>query len=120
MKRFLLALVLLVVGSVNAFGQATGASKFVWDQTAPSLSEANSYTYKYYADGSATAVAFAGVTCTGSASPYTCEVAIPAFTPGTHTIQLTASNVAGESTKSAVFTFTFVVVPGAPANIRIQ
>lgn len=121
MKTIIVALVLLLMPSA-IFAQSTGVpgQKFAWDQAAPDLATAQALTYKHYDDGSATGVAFAGVTCSGTVSPFQCEVLIPAFTPGTHTTTLTAGNVAGESAKSAPFSFTFVVTPGVPANIRIK
>ncbi len=121
MKRFALVFVLLLLPAV-LLAQTTGVpgQKFAWDQAAPDLASAQSYTYKHYDDGATTGVAFATVTCTGTVSPFQCEVPIPAFTPGSHTTAFTATNVAGESAKSAVFTFTFVVTPGVPANIHIK
>lgn len=99
---------------------AIPGQKFEWGQPAPTLADASGYTYKYYPDGATTGVTFTGVTCAGSAAPFTCEVLIPAFTPGNHSITITASNVAGESPKSAPFAFTFVVTPAAPVSIRIK
>ena len=118
-KTILILTISLVPVSLLA-QQATGNNKFGWDQPAPQLTDAQGYTYKYYPDGSGTAQTFTGVTCTGAASPFQCVVQIPAFTPGNHTIQLSATNIAGESPKSSPFAFVFVVTPGAPTNIRIQ
>ena len=103
----------------GVFTQAVNTSRLAWDQDAPTLEDAQSYTYKYYPDSSTTGIILKEVTCTGTATPFQCSVPFPAFTPGKHTIQLSASNIAGEGTKSSVFSFTFVVVPSAPANIRI-
>jgi len=105
-----------------AFVLQTGVpgSFFAWDQAAPDLATAQSYTYKHYDDGATTGVAFPSVTCSGTASPFTCQALIPAYTPGTHTITITASDEAGEGAPSALFTFKFVAVPQAPANIRIK
>lgn len=122
MKKILLALA-LAISSVVIIAQqppiGTATQKFAWDQDAPTLADAQAYTYKYYPDGSATGVTFAVVTCSGAATPFTCSAPIPAFTPGNHTITLTASNIAGESAKSNPFGFSFVVTPGVPNNIRI-
>jgi hypothetical protein len=98
---------------------ATPASRFAFDQVAPDLATANSYTYRYYADGATTGVALT-VTCTGTASPFLCTAPVPAFTPGSHSVTLTAGNTAGESPKSVPFSFTMVIIPAVPANIRIQ
>jgi hypothetical protein len=106
--------------ATSVFAQtATPGNKFGFDQAAPDLASAQGYTYKIYADGAATGVV-AAATCSGTAAPFACAVAIPAFTPGSHTVQLTATNAAGESAKSTAFTFTLVVVPTAPANLRVQ
>jgi hypothetical protein len=118
MKKLLLVLILILIPSLS-FSQATGTSKLLFDQSSPTLVEANSYTYKYYPDTAITGIILTPVICTGTTSPFTCSVSFPAFTPGTHTIQLTAGNTAGESVKSTSFSFTFVVIPGIPVNIRI-
>jgi hypothetical protein len=124
MKRLLIvALVLagvLAAGPAAAQAPVTGANKIGWDQAAPTLGEAQNYTYKYFADNATTGITLASVTCAGTASPYQCEVPFPAFTPGNHTITLTAGNLAGESVKSAPLSFAFVVTPGAPVNLRIK
>ena len=99
---------------------ATPGNNLAFDQAAPSLTEAQAYTYQLYADGSSGFIGLTNVVCAGTASPFQCTVQFPAFTPGAHTLQLTASNAAGESAKSAVFSFTFVVQPAAPTNLRIQ
>lgn len=117
--RVCLVLALVLLPILLAAQTATPSSKFVLDQVAPDLVTANSYTFKIYVDGSATGVGFP-VTCTGTASPFTCAGSVPAFTPGTHSVTFTASNVAGESAKSAPFSFSMVIVPSAPANIRLQ
>lgn len=120
MNRIFLIIALLLAPVLTSAQSATSANKFAFDQAAPTLADANAYTYKYYTDGSTTANTFTGVTCTGAASPFVCVTNIPAFTPGNHSITMTASNIAGESAKSAPFAFTFVVTPVTPANIRIQ
>lgn len=116
MKKIFLILFLSIT-SIALGAQAGASSKLVWDQTATDLATANALSYKYY-EGTI-AVALSNVICTGTVSPFVCSVAYPAFTPGGHTIQLTATNSAGESPKSPVFAFTFVVIPAAPANVRI-
>lgn len=118
MKRVFLTIILLLVPSF-VFSQAIPTSRLGWDQDAPTLADAQAYTYKYYADGSTTGVALTGVTCTGSASPFTCSAAFPAFTPGNHRITLAASNLAGESAKSNPLDFTFIVTPAVPTGLRI-
>lgn len=120
MRLLLMTLVALSLAAV-ASAQTTGtpSSKLLWDQAATDQATAQGYTYKFYADGATTGTALTGVTCAGTASPFICSVAFPAFTPGAHTVVVTASNVAGESSKSVSLSFTFVVIPATPANLRI-
>lgn len=116
-------LILLLVFSASAFAQpqATPTSVFFFDQPAPDVATAQAYTYKLYADGSTTGQTLTGVVCAAGATSavQVCRVPIPAFQPGQHSITLSATNAAGESPKSAAFTFTLVAVPGTPGNIRI-
>lgn len=121
MKRLIAVLILATASVVSAQQppQGSATQKFEWDQQAPTLADAQSYTYKYYPDGSNTGVVFTGVTCSGATSPFQCNAPIPAFTPGNHTITMTAANVAGESAKSSPFAFNFVVTPSVPTGIRI-
>lgn len=98
---------------------ATPSSKFVIDQLAPDLQTANSYTYKLYADGATTGTVIV-MTCTGLTSPFTCTTPIGPFTPGPHSVTVTASNVAGESGKATAVGFSLVVVPAIPLNLRIS
>lgn len=121
MRGRLLGIVLaLVIGlPALASAQATTTSRIEWDQAAVDLATAQAYTYRYYADGATTGTAFSGVTCSGTASPFVCRVNFPAFTPGSHSLTLTAANAAGESAQSAAISFTFVVIPAVPSNPRI-
>ena len=57
-------------------------------------------------------------TCAVVASVRSCELPFPALTPGAHTLTIIAWNIAGEAV-SAPFPVTVIVVPTAPANIRI-
>lgn len=98
---------------------ATTANKFIWDQDAPGLTDAQAYTYKYYIDNSPTGGSFNNVICSGTTAPFTCSVQVPSMSQGTHSMTLTAGNVAGESSKSSPFVFAFVGTPGTPGNIRI-
>lgn len=98
----------------------TPTSRLAWDQQAATVAEAQALTYRYFADGGTTGVSVTGVTCTGPTAPFVCQVPFPAFTPGAHTIRLTAGNTAGESALSAALSFVFVVIPTPPANLRIQ
>lgn len=114
--------------AVPIFAQtnAVPTSFLGWDQPGPYTGNPQTNTYRYYPDGATTGTVLAGVTCTlipNAVAPnplYSCRAGFPAFTPGAHTLTLTAANAAGESAKSAVFAFTFVVVPGSPVGLRIE
>jgi hypothetical protein len=123
MKRGLFV-VLFLLWTSAAFAQASAASKIMWDQTAADLTTAQSLLYKHYDDAIPAGVALTPVVCTAAppATPtlFPCSAPFPAFTPGTtHTIALTAGNLAGESLKSTPLSFTFIVIPSPPQNLRI-
>lgn len=99
---------------------ATAANKLAWDQIAQDLNSAQGYAYKYYADGSATGNQMTGVLCTGSVSPFQCEVQFPPFTQGNHSVRISATNAAGEGILSDPFAFSFVGLPSKPTNLHIK
>lgn len=123
MKKCVLVLI-FVLFAAPAFTQqapiATINSKLYWSQAAQDLATSQSYIYKYYPDGSATGNQLNAVTCTGTVSPFTCEVAFPLFNQGNHTLKLSAQNAAGEGDLSSPFAFSFVGKPSAPINIGIK
>ena len=119
MKRVLLTLILVLAIPSISWSQATTISRLAIDQGAPDLVTANSYTYKYYPDNAIAGIVLS-FTCTGTSSPFLCTTSFPAFTPGAHTLTVTASNIAGESPKSGILSFTFVIIPSVPTNLRIQ
>lgn len=120
MKKLCFVLLVLLAVPILVEAQAVPTSKFAWTQDAPTLADAQGYTYLYFPDGATTGIAFTGVTCTGATSPFACEVNIPAFTPGNHTVTLAARNVAGESAKTTPLSFVFVVTPATPQGFRIK
>jgi hypothetical protein len=120
MKRLLLVGILWLLWVTPVFAQAAAGKQLVWDQGNATAAEAQVFTYRMYADGAVTGTVLSGVTCAVVATVVTCQVPFPAFTPGAHTLQLSAENAAGEGPKSAAFSFTFVIVPSAPAALRIQ
>ena len=122
MRITIVALVACIAMAASVVAQTgVAGQKFAWDQAAPDLASAQGYTYKHYDDGgSGVAFVAAAVVCAGTVSPFQCETLIPAFTPGQHTLKLSATNISGESPLSTTFTFTFVVTPGAPANLHIK
>lgn len=120
MRRLLMVIGLLALASVaQAQGTATPTSRLAWDQAAGSLAEASGYAYEGVFDGNPAPVVLTGVSCGGATSPYQCAASFPALTPGPHTVQAAARSAAGASPLSAVFNFSFVALPSAPANLRI-
>jgi len=119
--RKILLLVCLIAVPVNAQSPvATPNSLLEWDQAALDVSTAQSYIYKYYLDGSLTGFVLSPINCVANGTLFNCSTKFPTISPGTHTLQLTAGNEAGESLKSSPFGFAFVTVPITPGNIRIR
>jgi hypothetical protein len=118
MRSFVLACVFMLVASF-ASAQVVSSSRLGWDQPNATAAEASSYTYKYYPDGATTGTVLTGITCSGTTT-VACSAVFPAFTPGAHTLTISATNSAGEGPKSAAFNFTFVVLPSAPVSLRVQ
>jgi hypothetical protein len=120
MRRMLFVLFALSLAGAASAQTPTGTptSKLLVDEGGSDLATVQGFTYAYYPDTATTPTPIV-MTCAGAASPFTCSSAFPAFTPGPHSLTVTAKNVAGESPKSPVLSFTFVLVPNAPQNIRI-
>lgn len=117
-RRFGCLIVCLALLGVGLGAQATPTSRLGWDQAAPSLSDAQGFTYKAYVDTSATGIPLTGVTCAGVASPFQCSGAIPTLSAGVHAIQITASTGGQESLKSNTLSFVFRAL-AAPVNLRL-
>ncbi len=121
--RLRLALILVLLLPVPSFAQAiiaTPTSKLAIDvntcQGCPAMdvATASGLTYRYYLDSAAAGVTLTGAVCAGTTT-ITCTFPIPAFTAGGHSVTVTATNVIGESPKSASVAFTMVrSAPGAP------
>lgn len=112
----ILVIILTILGiriEAQAPPSATINSILEWDQAGENI---QSYEYKYYLDGAVTGFVLNPVTCVNN----TCSTRFPTVSPGNHTLQLTAQNEAGESTKSSPFAFAFVVTPSSPSGIRIR
>lgn len=125
MKSLMCAIVFAIALLIPTTGwsqTANPAATLAFDQNAVSAAEATSFIYRYYPDGTplGIGIVLAVVTCSGATSPFLCLTPFPAFTPGAHTLAITAANVGGESLKSTVLAFTFVVIPSPPTNLRIQ
>jgi hypothetical protein len=99
---------------------ATANSILAWGMPGPDLASVQTYTYRYYPDASATGTILNAVTCSGTATPFQCQVAFPIFNQGNHTLKLSAANAAGEGVPSAPFAFSFVGKPGTPITITIK
>jgi hypothetical protein len=121
MKRLLLSVcfVLVFAGLASAQSQAGTSSSLQWDIAAADLATANALTFRHYDDAAMTGVVFTGVSCVGATSPFVCTVPFPAFTPGSHTVAVSAANAAGESPRTAPLAFTFLVIPATPTTLRI-
>ena len=120
-KRLLIVGLLTLIPTIaQAQNPVAGPkSSFVFNQAAPLLTDAQGYTYRYYLDNGG-ALTFVNVTCTGTATPWTCQVLVPSMTQGSHSITLTATSAAGESPQSVPFAFAFVAnPPTAPTSIRV-
>jgi hypothetical protein len=121
-KRILLATLLATGLTIIIQAQVPNVDandSFAWNQAANSLAEAQGYVYKYYLDGAGVGSTFAGVTCSGTASPFTCQARTPAFSNGNHSLTITAASAAGESAPSIPFGFVFGNPPTTPNNIRV-
>lgn len=123
MIRWLGCLVALVLCAAIWLGaQATPTSRLGWDQAAPSLAEAQGFTYKVYVDAGATGTLLTAVTCAGVTSPFQCSGAFPALSAGVHSLQITAGNVNNgvpqESLKSNTLSLVFRAL-AAPTNLRL-
>lgn len=124
LRTLLRTIALVLLANIASAQTASNTSRLSWEIIASSLIEVNLYTWKYYPNAAATGVVFpTPVTCAASttANEFTCSVAFPAFTPGPHTLNVTATDItAGEGPKSATpFSFTFSVIPGAVRNLRL-
>ena len=118
MRRLAIVIGILLMATAAAAQTATPSKSLAWDQPDATLTEALAYTYTHYDDAGLTGVALTGVTCV-TGVPVTCSAPFPAFTPGAHTVAITATNEAGESLPSTPLPFTFVIIPSAPVNLRI-
>lgn len=111
---------LAFVAAPAAQSQVFIASHLSWSEAGPDLTTVSGYTYQYFADGATQGTTLTSVTCSGTQSPFTCTVAIPAFTPGAHSLTLEAVDAAGASQASSAIAFTFVVAPATPTNLAIK
>jgi hypothetical protein len=92
----------------------TGRESIGWDQEAASLSEAHGLRYALYVDESA--VELSGVLCRSSmAQVFACQARLPALSPGSHRLQLTALRVNSNGAYSESGRSTAITVLVSPA-----
>jgi hypothetical protein len=124
MKRIVLVCILLLAATTLSVQPVhaqpvTTANHLAWDQPGPDLLTVQTYGWNLYADAATTGVVLAGPVISGTVSPFQVVAPFPAFAPGTHTVSVSAFDLSGESPKSNVISFQFVVIPLSPVNLRI-
>ena len=124
MRTLLAGLAVVLCTAVAEAQTPTGPTpRIAWSQDAVDLQEALSLRYRVYVDDVATGQ-LVSATCNAPSSPFTCQAAVPALTPGTHTLTLTAARVVSgsqeaESVRSAPLMIVVVVAPNAPQGLRL-
>jgi hypothetical protein len=113
----------VLLASIASAQDATGASRFQWDQDGTDLPTVQSYVVNHYSDGAAGLVLNA-VVCVVNAATFTCTAPIPAYTPGLHVVNITASVALSgggflESGHSNDVNFNMVATPATPRNFRL-
>ena len=99
----LAAIVMMVVGAcaaVSAQQNITGLESLLWLQDTPDLLTARSYRYLLVVDQNAP-VELAGVTCTGTETPFTCRTPLPPLRPWQHTLSLIAAENTGSGARTS-------------------
>ena len=129
--RTVLALVVSLLVCLPAYAQTPipiiGTELIAWDQRAPDLASAQAYSYSPLIDTAtppATLVPFAGVTCVGTASPFTCRVRLPALTTGVHQLRVVTYMTVGSSVlqaaPSAAVGVLMTAAPLAAERVRLE
>jgi len=83
-----------------------GGERLGWSQAAGSLEEARAYRYRLYVDDVRRDLS--GVSCEPQGGLFDCAAPLPALSPGTHQLRLSAANQNGESVRSAPLQVTVV------------
>jgi hypothetical protein len=115
MKRFVLAALFVLVGSVAMAQQTVPSPTPATTRLRWTHDGINTDGYRIF-DG---AVQVGGDLTTLTPVGTLYETAFPALTPGVHQLSVRAYNIAGSSLPSNVLAVTVVVVPSAPANLQI-
>jgi hypothetical protein len=103
MTMRLAAIVMFALGGcavASAQQNITGLESLQWQQDTPDLFAARSYRYLLVVDQAAP-VELAGVTCTGTTTPFTCRAPLPALRPWLHTLSLMAAEVTGPERRTS-------------------
>jgi len=105
--------------------QIAAPTTLYWDQSAPTVQAASAYVYTLYVNG-LTNSTLTNVSCTGTASPYTCTgMSYLTLSQGSYNLTLTAHEVGdGTSGPSLPYTLLVPVSPypspdWAPKNVTI-
>lgn len=109
--------ILGLFGAIAIGLSAQTSTALAWDESAISLSAAQSYTYTLYVNGTSAGV-LSPVTCSGTTT-FTCSVplsSLPQMPVGTDALTVTASSGGVESPQSVPLSNP--VPPSTPANLR--
>jgi hypothetical protein len=106
-------------GNGAAVIPANRPTSFYWDQQAPSLADANGYSYKFFIDSGTDFTALQS-NCTGQQSPFICSTGVPALTPGNHRVMVQASQNDMDSDMSNPLDFVVGIAPGNPSGLRFN
>jgi hypothetical protein len=120
-----LTLCALLIAATAHAQTANPTSKLLWEQGNTSTpADALALIYRDYLDAATTGAILTPTGCvvtSGQTTTSTCTAPFPPMTVGAHAISITASTSqsGSESTRSNVVTFTLVIVPATPTNLRI-
>ena len=91
-----------------------------WDQPGSSLTEVQSYSYKYRLDGATSGQPLSNVSCVVSNAVFQCLAPLPVTVPGKHTVAVEAVNDHGASVSTPVEFEIEITQPAAPLSVIIQ
>jgi hypothetical protein len=116
MKRLFLTAVAALLFTAGI--QAQPSLTIAWDYQQYTVTEAQSFVYRFYLDQQA-GVILQGVVCGTSNNITTCAAPFPLPSIGSHTVYLRAENEFGLGDPSPTIQFRYPAVPGASQNLRI-
>ena len=95
--------------------QVAPGDRLGWTQPAPDAADINTLQFALYVDGARTTLASA--TCARAGADFECSAALPALSPGSHTLELASfvvdGSVTAESPRSPALRVVAVAVRGA-------